>query len=188
MTDPDLLLAGFSQAEWDAAVPWPEHLAAIEEKRSLWESWARRARIEDDARARLEALPGRRRVLVLTEAWCGDAARSVPALAAAFDLAGDVEHRYLDVEAHPEVMDRFLTHGGRAVPMVVVQDEHGRLLGVWGPRPAPLQAMLRARIRTEGRPGPDDVAAFYAPIMGWYGTDGGRTVVEEILMILERGG
>jgi hypothetical protein len=86
------------------------------------------------------------------------------------------------------VVERYLTHGGRGIPLAIVQDEMGEELGAWGPRPAPLQALFRARQRELGSPAPEEKGAFYAPILGWYGRDGGRTIVAEILMLLERGG
>ena len=179
---------GFTSEEWEAARPWSAYQAHIEENRDLWDAHARRVTLDDDARARLEALPGARRVLVLTEDWCGDAARSVPVLAAACQAANAVEHRYLDSDQHPDTIARFLTHGGRAIPIAVVQDEHGAYLGMWGPRPAALQALLRAQRRREGPPTPETKATWYAPIMAWYGRDRGRTTVDELLMLLERGG
>jgi len=182
---------GFSAREWDAARPWSDYLASVSDKRDIWEANTRRAKVGDDARARLEALPGRRRVLVLTEDWCGDAARSVPVIAAALDAARGVEHRYLDSDAHPDTIDRYLTHGGRAIPMAVVQDAQGRELGAWGPRPAALQALMRKIRREQGPPpkdDPDRLARYYAPIMQWYGKDGGTTTVQELLILLERGG
>lgn len=179
---------GFTEDEWAAARPWAAYLASVRAHRDLWEAHARRMSLEEDALHRLRHLPGPRRVLVLTADWCGDAARSVPVLAAAFDAAPDVEHRYLASDDAPETLGRYLTHGGRAIPVAIVQDEHRRELGAWGPRPAPLQALLRARLRREGPPSPETKAAFYAPLMAWYAQDGGRTTVEEILMLLERGG
>lgn len=179
---------GFTEQEWDAAHVWASYLSSVEAKRAVWLSNAKRVRVSDDARDRLLNLPGQRRVLVLTEDWCGDAARSVPALAAAFEEAPAVEHRYLDSDAHPRVIARYLTHGGEAIPMAIVQDEDGRELGAWGPRPAALQALLRARKRELGSPTPETLARFYAPILGWYGSDKGRATIEEILMLLERGG
>ena len=179
---------GFTSEEWEAARPWAAYLGAVETNRDLWAAHARRMRLAEDAEARLTALPGLRRVLVLTEDWCGDAARSVPVLAAACDAAAGIEHRYLDSDAWPATIERFLTHGGRAIPMAIVQDEHGDLLGVWGPRPAALQALLRAQKRREGPPTPETKARWYAPIMAWYGRDQGRSTVDELLMLLERGG
>ncbi len=184
----DINPAGFTTEEWASGHAWESYLASVEAKRDVWLANARRVDVSDAALHRLEHLPGPRRVLVLTEDWCGDAARSVPALAAALERAPQVEHRYLDSDAHPEVIARYLTHGGKAIPMAIVQDESGRELGAWGPRPAPLQALLRARKLELGAPTPDTQAAFYAPIMGWYGRDKGQTTIQELLMLLERGG
>jgi len=179
---------GFTSEEWEAASPWPDYLGAVETNRELWEAHTRRTALDEDAQARLASLPARRRVLVLTEDWCGDAARSVPVLATACEAAVGVEHRYLDSDQHPETLERFLTHGGRAIPVAIVQDERGAFLGLWGPRPAPLQALLRAQKRRLGPPTPETKARWYAPIMAWYGKDRGRTTVDELLMLLERGG
>ncbi|MHC4934442.1 MAG: thioredoxin family protein [Planctomycetota bacterium] len=179
---------GFTEAEWDAALSWAEYLAAVEDKRDIWLAADKRAAVEPEAVARLEGLPAARRVLVLTEDWCGDAAREVPVLARAFEAAPRVEHRYLDSDTHPAVVERYLTHGGRGIPLAIVQDEMGEELGAWGPRPAPLQALFRARQRELGAPAPEEKGAFYAPIMSWYAKDKGRAIVEEILMLLERGG
>ena len=180
--------AGFTEAEWNAALPWDAYLASVDKKREIWDAAARRATVSEGSQARLRDLPGKRRVVVLTEDWCGDAARSVPALAAAFAGTDLVEARYLNSDAHPQTIDRFLTHGGRAIPMVLVQDEHGQFLGAWGPRPAPLQALMRDRKRELGPATAENLAEWYAPILGWYGRDKGVTTVDEVLMLLERGG
>lgn len=182
MTDDDL------QRWWDAAKAWPAYLESVEDKRDVWEANLRRAKLRPEEAARLARLPGPRRVLVLTEDWCGDAARSVPALAAALEQTAGVEARYLDSDAHPDAIARWLTHGGRAIPMAVVMDEHGHELGAWGPRPAPLQALLRQQVADQGSPTEATKAAWYAPIMAWYAKDGGVTVMQELLMLLERGG
>lgn len=191
MNERDPIRCGFSDEEWAAALPWPEYFATVEDKRDIWEANARRALVDEYAEARLNKLPGPRRILVLTEDWCGDAARTVPAIAKALDAAPLVEHRYLNSDTHPETIDRYLTHGGRAIPMVVAQDGDGNGLGIWGPRPAGLQALMRAQQRDLGPPAKDDPDAmgkWYAPIMAWYARDKGRTTIEELLMLLERGG
>jgi len=191
MNERDPIRCGFSDEEWAAALPWAEYFATVEDKRDIWESNARRALVDEYAEARLSNLPGPRRILVLTEDWCGDAARTVPAIAKALDAAPLVEHRYLNSDTHPETIDRYLTHGGRAIPMVVAQDGEGNALGIWGPRPAALQALMRAQQRDLGPPAkgdPDAMGKWYAPIMAWYARDKGRTTIEELLMLLERGG
>jgi hypothetical protein len=173
---------------WNAAQAWPAWLETVQDKRDVWEANWRRARLGPEEAARLAQLPGPRRVLVLTEDWCGDAARSVPVIAKALEAAAGVTARYLSLDEQPDAVSRHLTHGGRAIPIVIVLDEHGRELGAWGPRPAPLQALFRTRRRELGAPDQDGMAAFYAPIMAWYAKDEGVTTLQELLMLLERGG
>ena len=191
MNERDPIRCGFSDEEWAAALPWADYLATVKEKRDIWEANARRAQVDEYAESRLKNLPGPRRILVLTEDWCGDAARTVPAIAKALEMAPQVEHRYLDSDEHPSTIDRYLTHGGRAIPMVVAQDEQGAALGIWGPRPSGLQAIMRAQQRDLGPPlkdDPDAMGKWYAPIMAWYARDKGKTTIEELVMLLERGG
>jgi len=191
MGDPNVIRCGFSEDEWKAARSWPDYLESVVDKRDIWEANHRRAMTDEYAEARLGSLPGPRRVLILTEDWCGDAARSVPAIAKALNLAPKVDHRYLDADAHPATLDRYLTHGGRAIPMAIAQDEEGNALGIWGPRPASLQALMRAQQRDLPPVAKDDLASkskWYAPIMAWYARDKGRSTIEELLMLLERGG
>lgn len=178
----------YTESEWDAALSWDAYLASVKDKRELWLAKTAQAAVDEISATRLTALPGKRRVLVLTEDWCGDAIRSVPVLAKAFAFTPLVEARYLLSDEHPGVLGRYLTHGGRAIPIAIVQDEHGRALGAWGPRPAALQALYRARRRELGPPTPEQIGAFYAPIMAWYAKDGGQAVLDEILVLLERGG
>jgi hypothetical protein len=184
------MTAGFTEAEWDLALPWDTYLETVVEKRDLWLANLRRATVDPDDVERLAALPGPRRVLVITEDLCGDAARSVPVLATALAATSQVEARYLDVKRCPALIERHLTHGGRSVPLAIVLDEDGRERGVWGPRPATLQAIFRARQRKLGGvpADPEKRGRFFQPIMAWYARDRGRAIVQELLMLLERGG
>jgi hypothetical protein len=184
MTDVDPHIA----AHWDHALTWNAWLESVEDKRDLWLANAKRAAVQPAEQARLEALPGPRRVLILTEDWCGDAIRSVPVMARACEDTEGLEARYLPLDAYPDAIEGLRTHGGQAIPMAVVADAGGRRLGVWGPRPAPLQALLRAQQRELGPPTAETKGTWYQPIMAWYGADRGVTTLQELLMLLERGG
>ena len=172
---------------WSETLPWDGFLKSVALKADLWHSYAGRAKLSADVLARLSALPGARKVLILTEDWCGDAIRSTPTIAAMAAASDLVEVRVLDVEQHPEALDGRLTRGARAIPIVVVFDENGAEIGAWGPRPAELQAILRKKISAEGPPNAETKGEFYAPIMAWYAKNRGQAVAEELLMILERG-
>lgn len=173
---------------WSAAVPFKSFLDTAVRNAELWRSLASEATLHDHEAARAEALPAARKILVLAEDWCGDAARSVPTIAALAAQSSVSELRLLNTGEHPEALADRLTKGARAIPIVVVFDSDGKELGSWGPRPAPLQALLREKLRTEGSPDKESRKAFYAPVLDWYAEDQGRTVAQELLMLLERGG
>src|SRR5690606_32357552 len=74
----------------------------------------------------------------------------------ALETAG-IRTEVLILEEHQDVMDHFLTMGGRAVPIVIVADAEGRVHGHWGPRPADVQELM-IRFKQEN---PDREAADY---------------------------
>jgi len=81
------------------------------------------------------------RCLILAADWCGDVIRNVPVVFKALEqTAMPVE--VMIIEQFPELMDQFLTMGGRAIPVVIFADTGGYVLGHWGPRPKHVQAVM----------------------------------------------
>jgi Thioredoxin len=176
----------FTLEEWTAAIPFETYLENVKAHAELWQHHAEHAEVPEGIRARLADLPGERKVLILTEDWCGDAVRSVPVIVKALEAAPGVTVRLLDIASHEDLINQHLTKGAKAIPVAIVADADGREIGWWGPRPAPLQAILRDRIRELGSPKKEEMGKFYAPIMGWYKKDGGKTTLEEMALLLER--
>ena len=54
--------------------------------------------------------------LVLTEAWCGDAAQNLPILAKMAEANPNVELRLVLRDENLDLMDAYLTNGGRSIP------------------------------------------------------------------------
>lgn len=80
--------------------------------------------------------------LVITEAWCGDAANIVPVFNQIESANPAIKVRYILRDEHLDIMDQYLTNGGRSIPKVVVLDENLNELATWGPRPAEGQALM----------------------------------------------
>ncbi|NMO98235.1 thioredoxin family protein [Paenibacillus lemnae] len=78
------------------------------------------------------------RVLILAADWCGDVVRNVPVVFRALETAG-IQTEVLVMEQHLDVMDQFLTFGGRSIPVVIFTNADGDVLDKWGPRPAHVQ-------------------------------------------------
>lgn len=81
--------------------------------------------------------------LVLTESWCGDAAQSIPVLHQMAEQSPNVSIRFLLRDKNPELMNAYLTNGGKSIPkLVCVRASDLTELGSWGPRPAALQTLF----------------------------------------------
>lgn len=88
----------------------------------------------DDALANRLAAVGRdANVLVIAEDWCPDVVRHVPCLVKLADACGKVHVRFLDRERGADVLERFLTVGGEAIPKFVVLNDDFVECGEWGP-------------------------------------------------------
>ncbi len=179
-----------TRERFESGLTYAEYCQSVEKHQGLWNGVYEQTTIPEDAASRLHELPGRRLVAVLAEDWCGDAASLVPILAKLADSAPEmVELRVLERDENHDIMDRYLSHGGRSIPIAIVMDEQLNLLGWWGPRPAPAQAIFRQKIR-EFRAGrlKDKKEEVNKPVLRWYRKDRGRHTIDEFLMVLERGG
>ncbi len=84
------------------------------------------------------------RILVITEDWCGDAMVNVPILKhIAEEINAEIKVVYRDQNV--ELMDQYLTNGGRSIPIFIYMNENFEELGVWGPRAASVQQLVDDR-------------------------------------------
>lgn len=119
--------------------------------------------------------------VVLSESWCGDAAQVIPIIAKVADVTPKVELKILLRDNNLDVMDRYLTNGGRSVPKLVSFDTNTlEQMWEWGPRPAPAQKLMTDNKRTQAKP-MDEVKK---DIQIWYNKDKGRTLIEEFILLL----
>ncbi|MBT2680507.1 thioredoxin family protein [Bacillus sp. ISL-35] len=91
--------------------------------------------------------------LTITEDWCGDAMMINPIIRKLAEAA-DIEVRVALRDADTDLIDRHLTNGGRAIPMILILDNQGQLLGKWGPR-APKSQQIVDEVRASLPPKED---------------------------------
>lgn len=169
---------------------YDDYRKLVQKHEGLWAGIYDHLEVPEDAALRAKELPGRRLVAVLAEDWCGDAASLVPVLAKLAAVAPEkIELRVLRRDENLDIMDRYLSHGGRSIPVAIVFDEDMHQLGWWGPRPAPAQALFREKLRAF-RAGllTDKLEEVNKPVLRWYREDRGRHTIDEFLTVLERGG
>lgn len=56
--------------------------------------------------------------------------------------AGDVEVRCVYRDENLDLMDRYLTNGGRSIPKYIILSQDGEVLGDWGPRSEKVQEFV----------------------------------------------
>lgn len=165
-----------------AAATYPQFLSDASTSRDLWLAVDSHLTVPEDLIRRAIAAGQVRRAIVLAEDWCGDAVNVVPHVARFFEEVPGFDLRIFPRDANPDLMDTHLTGGSRSIPVVILYDAWFREVGWWGPRPAALQAWVRAEGVAMDR------EARYREIRKWYARDKGRTTLEEIVGLMETAG
>lgn len=100
-------------------------------------------RLSEETLEKLKQITEPQLWLVLTESWCGDAAQIVPVLNKMAEVQPNIRLRFILRDENLEVMDAFLTNGGRSIPkLIVAEHEDNSVKTSWGPRPQEVQEMV----------------------------------------------
>ncbi len=119
---------------------------------------------------------------VLTEAWCGDSAQSLPILAAMAKASeGNIDLKVILRDEHPEIMEDYLTNGGKSIPKMVAFNENSEELFTWGPRPETAQQIL---LDWKSNPNGKTWEEFERELHAWYAKNKQQDVQNELLDLL----
>ncbi|MBO0340267.1 thioredoxin family protein [Flagellimonas profundi] len=118
--------------------------------------------------------------LVLLESWCSDGAQAIPVFNKLAKSTPNIELKIIMRDENPKLMDRFLTNGTRSIPKLLVSNEEGDLLHIWGPRPEVAAKMVEAYKEQYGKV--DE--KFKRELQIWYNKDGGKTIVDELIRMV----
>jgi hypothetical protein len=130
----------------------------------------------------VRSLQDQYKFVVLTEAWCGDAAQAIPVMGAIAELAeGKIDLQLLLRDENPELMDQFLTNGGRSIPKLIIYNRHGEVLASWGPRPDILQEYMVSLKEAEV---PMDLSQMIEKVQLWYAKDRTLSVQRELAAVI----
>ena len=121
--------------------------------------------------------------VVLTEGWCGDAAQNVPVLHTIAQQQPRIQLRLLLRDENLDIMDQYLTNGGRSIPKLICLDTLTmEELFTWGPRPAEAQTLVQ-QLKAEGV---TDHHALAEKIHAWYAQNKTTALQLEIQQLLEK--
>lgn len=114
--------------------------------------------------------------LVLTEHWCGDASQTLPVFDKISELSnGKIELKLVYRDENPVLMDKYLTNGTRSIPKLIQLDEQMNATGVWGPRPAEAQTLVK-RLKAN----PETAATYSNELHLWYAKNRQQSLEAEV--------
>lgn len=119
--------------------------------------------------------------LVLSESWCGDAAQTLPVINKMAKENKNVDLKIVLRDENEDLMNEFLTNGGKSIPKLIALNDKNEVVNSWGPRPSTATKMVVNYKEKHG--GLDD--AFKQDLQMWYNKDKGKDTQKDLLEILK---
>jgi hypothetical protein len=166
----------------DRAMNYEKYESVLGEQLAMYRQHYCRFEMSREEEARVKGLKPLT-LLVLTEPWCGDSLAIFPVLKKMAEVNGSWDIKILLRDENLDLIDMFLTRGGRAVPLFFFVAEDYSLILKWGPRPAVAQQIYedhRAMIER----GEIEKKEVIKKIRGFYSKDRGKAIIAELLGLL----
>ncbi|MBS1651693.1 MAG: thioredoxin family protein [Bacteroidetes bacterium] len=120
--------------------------------------------------------------IVLTEGWCGDAAQNLPLLQAIESETKNIQLCILLRDENIELIDKFLTNGGRSIPKIICTDENmNNTLFTWGPRPKLAQELVMQLVAQKA-----SLEVKSLEVQKWYNADKTMSQQSEFVELLKQ--
>lgn len=118
------------------------------------------------------------KILIISEAWCGDASQVIPVVVKFFEQF-EIRISYRDQES--SLIDDYLVNGVKSIPIVIFLDENFNEIAHWGPRPKHGTELLNKH-----KTNPEEFTKdqFYVELQTYYAKNRGFDTIEELLELL----
>ena len=138
--------------------------------------------VQEDVSEKISSIKSKLIWLVLSEGWCGDAAQLLPVINKKAELSENIKLKVLLRDENEELMNQFLTNGGKAIPkLIIIEEETLEVLDHWGPRPEGASKLISDYKATHGIV--DEIAK--TELQKWYLQDKGFSTQKEIIEKVE---
>jgi hypothetical protein len=156
----------------------PEYVNYVKMNQSRSNRWLKADILNEELVKKIEVINSPQEWIVITEPWCGDAAHNVPVIALLSEKNPLIDFKIELRDNGNNLIDDYLTNGGKSIPKLVVRDKDGKDLFNWGPRPEACQ-----QIYYEFKESDLPILEKHKRIQTWYSKDKCASIQEELLAL-----
>ena len=157
----------------------PEYVNYVKMNQSRSNRWLKSDILSDELIKKIEAINEPQDWIIITEPWCGDAAHNVPVIAMLSEKNPLINFKVELRDNGENMIDSYLTNGGKSIPKLIIRNGKGDDLFTWGPRPQECQYVM-IQCQKEGLP----LLEKHKQIQTWYSKDKGTTIQKELMKLL----
>jgi hypothetical protein len=153
----------------------PHYLEYVKLNSSRQNRWIKTGDLDEETRSTVQSISKTQHWILITEPWCGDASHIVPFIIKMTELNPLIDLSIQLRDSEGSEIDKYLTNGGKSIPMLIVRDENHQDLFYWGPRPHQCQE-LYLKMKAENAPF-DEVKV---TLQQWYNENKGKDIQKEL--------
>lgn len=158
----------------------PEYLNYTKLNQSRQKRWMKNGVILDETKTIFAQLSIKQHWIIISEPWCGDASHIVAFLVKMAELNPLISYGIQLRDSAPYLIENYLTNGGKAIPKLIIRDENGNDIAVWGPRPEKAQKMFLELKASNTEYSEQKIA-----LQNWYNEDEGIEIQKEICALMK---
>ncbi len=157
----------------------PDYLNYLKLNLARQQRWLKIGVLSNELSAAIKNITHPQVWTVITEPWCGDSAHTIPFIQRISELNTLIKVDYQLRDSPPFLIERYLTHGAKSIPKLIIQDDTGKNIAIWGPRPAACQLLNDQLERDHVEMHEKKIA-----LQEWYNADKGKSFQKELLDLI----
>jgi thiol-disulfide isomerase/thioredoxin len=169
-------------AHFNKALEFEDYVKLLGENLSLHKLHYNNFDLQNEDAQSLKDLPSVN-ILVITEPWCGDSFALLPVVKKISEANSTWKLKIILRDKNPDLIDRFLTKGGRAIPIFLFLDNDYKHLFKWGPRPLAAQNIFE-QFRTQINNGEIERSKVILKIRQFYSRNKGKAASQELFNLI----
>lgn len=137
--------------------------------------WLKIGLLSPELETKITKISEKQTWIFITEHWCGDAAHILPFLEMLSKLNSNID---LQIQLRDEVSEiaSYMTNATKSIPILIIRNQEGKDLFVWGPRPKAAQTFFN-----ELKISNLDKNQQKMELQNWYNHDKGVSLQKELL-------